>query len=1041
MRNIALVFVKFAILGEYKRELEKRPKTTMSDSNPRPRRKAAKNTYTTKSGKTIQINRSLTDRVRASREAKAQRKAVYLSTLPKEPWKRVLYRLHPKRLYKYWFSRDGGIMALKIVGVGLVVMFLLIVGLFAYFRKDLPKIKDINGGDSGGSMAYYDRTGQTLLFQDYDAFKRIPVGGSDISRYMKEATIAVEDKDFYHEGAFNVKGITRAAINNATGGSTQGGSTITQQLVKLNEGWTSDHTVSRKVKELILAVELERENSKDDILNAYLNLAPYSGLDYGVQAAAQDYFHTDASKLTLEQAAMLAAIPKEPGNYAPYSSPQFNPSITENYFDQAALISRQQYILDLMAKQGYITQTQANDAKKIDVIAEVKQMPTSRYAGMKPGYAYAVQSARQQLQKVFPASVIKTGGWKIITTFDTTLQDLANKSLSDNAKTLHKYKADDASFVAEDNATGQVVALVGGMDFNSQQVNFASAAPISPGSSIKPYSYATLINDNNNVGAGSMLVDNQAALPGYPCGNKATPEAYPDNPSPCLFDDLRHTYGNVTLRYALGSSLNIPAVKAFTSTDSKDTSTAADGSNWRRASINNTMSTINALMGNPDAYKCYLTGTVLSQATKADETHCDAAAGIGNEAYTTLADHVNGIASLARLGQVLPQTFILKVTNASGKVMPLPQQPKPKKVIEPDSAYIVNNMAADPGASYLGGHCTATSCTGMKFHRYKGWQNAIKTGTNQDLDGLMMSWNTKYTAGVWIGNYNRKPYAGTPENVTDPVMKEFMEGAIDNLGSVKPTNWTPPSGIKTLPAFHSAVPFSSTESAPPATDLFPSWYVAKSGSSGGNQTTDKVSGLLATSCTPTLARQTGSNTNTSQWNVDIYAGGSPNITTASSNSSNSSQATDNVHNCPGDTLPTATITAINGEPTGGSTTIDCPVTGCTIRVHVEQGTHPLTDSNYPNYPGTLNLVVNGQTVQSQPVDHTDDYTLTYVPAAGTSGSVQIQAQVIDSVLYQGTDTQTVNVQSTTSFKPQKTTSGGRGKDDPIAALASVPRRR
>src|SRR6185312_8933526 len=122
----------------------------MSDTRPR-QRKTPKNTYTTSSGKTIKLNRSLGDRMRASKEARAQRKAAYLSTLPKERWKRLLYRMHPKRMYQYWFSRDGAIMALKVVGIGLVCVFLLIVGLFAYFRKDLPKIEDINGGDSGGS--------------------------------------------------------------------------------------------------------------------------------------------------------------------------------------------------------------------------------------------------------------------------------------------------------------------------------------------------------------------------------------------------------------------------------------------------------------------------------------------------------------------------------------------------------------------------------------------------------------------------------------------------------------------------------------------------------------------------------------------------------------------------------------------------------------------------------------------------------------------------------------------------------------------------
>jgi penicillin-binding protein 1A len=976
----------------------------MSDSTQRPRRTASKGSYTTRSGKTIKLNRSLGERRRASREARAQRKAAYLSTLPKEPWKRLLYRLEPRRLYKYWFSRDGAIMALKVAGIGFVVIFLLLVGLFAYFRKDLPAIKNLSGSNLGGSITYYDRTGKTVLFQDYDAVKRVPVPQDQISKYMQQATVAIEDKDFYHEGAFNVKGILRAAINDARGGSTQGGSTITQQLVKLNEGWTNDHTIGRKVKELILAVELEREYSKDDILTAYLNIAPYGNVDYGVQSAAQDYFGVDASKLSLAQAAMLASIPKAPGSYSPFSSPKYNPSLTEDDFDSADLLSRQHYVLDQMAKQGYITQKQADAAKKVDILAQVHQLQ-SHYAGIKA--PYFVLAARQELLKAFPAAVVKTGGWKVVTTLDMNLQDLAEKSLSDNERRLHGDNADDAAFVAEDNATGQVVALVGGMDFSTQQLNFASDAPISPGSSIKPYSYAAFINNNNNAGAGSMVYDTQGPLPGYPCTDKAVPESGHGN---CLWDDTRHYYGNVTLRYALGSSLNVPAVKLFTSSDPQDTSTAADGSNWRRASINESMKTINALMNDSDGYKCYLPNTSILTATKADETPCGAAAGIGNEAYTTLTDHVNGIASIARMGQAIPQTLILKVTNAAGKVLKQYQQPKAKQVVKADSAYIVSDMAADPGASYLSGHCTATSCYGMKFHRYKGWENAIKTGTNQDLDGLMMSWNTKYTAGVWIGNYDRSPYGGSPENVTDPIMKAFMEGAIDALGNVKPQNWTAPSNLKKLPAYHSAVPFSS-ESSPPSTDLFPAWYVGKTTSS--SQTIDKVSGLVATSCTPSLAQQTSYNTG-DQWNVDIYKGGHPNVTSAAATTnSGTPTATDNVHSC-GDVKPDATITAVNGTATGGSVTPTCSAgSSCTVMVHVDQGTHPLTDPKYPNYPGTLSLVVNGQVVQSEEVDATGDFPLTYTPPANSSGSIQITVEVTDSVLYQNSDTATINVQGAT----------------------------
>ena len=254
-------------------------------------------------------------------------------------------------------------------------------------------------------------------------------------------------------------------------------------------------------------------------------------------------------------------------------------------------------------------------------------------------------------------------------------------------------------------------------------------------------------------------------------------------------------------------------------------------------------------------------------------------------------------------------------------------------------------------------------------------------------------------------------------------MKEFMEGAIDDLGNVKPDNWTQPADIKVLPAFHSDVPYS-TESPPPSVDLFPSWYAGKSTSTV--QTIDKVSGMPATSCTPTDARETIGGGSASSLNVDIYKGGRPNISATSSSAPSSSAAdsSDNVHSC-SDSPPTATITAVNGIPADGSSQLTCPASGsCTIMVHVEQGTHALTDPNYPDYPGTLALVVNGQTVQSQPVDSSGDYQLTYTPPSGTTGGIQVTAQVTDSVLYQGSDTQTIVIPNTTSFSNPTTSAGG-----------------
>jgi membrane peptidoglycan carboxypeptidase len=360
------------------------------------RRRGGKNYVTTRSGNSIKVNSSLSDRRKSNKAARDAKKAAYLATLPKERWKRWLYRLKPKHLIEFWFSRDGGIMALKVIGATVVVGFFITIGLFAYFRKDLPQIKDLSG-NLGGNISYYDSSGKVLLFTDYNSVKRQPVPSQDISKYMKEATVAIEDKDFYKEGAFDVRGILRAAVTDAKGGGAlQGGSTITQQLVKLEEGWTDNRTITRKVKELILAVELERQYSKNDILTGYLNLAPYGGLDYGVQSASEDYFQESASQLTLAQSSMMAAIPQSPSYYSPYAGSQFNPAVTEGTFSASALITRQHYILDQMHKQGYITQAQDNSAKAVNVLSEIHPQESKYQNIIAP---YFVLAAKQPMDR------------------------------------------------------------------------------------------------------------------------------------------------------------------------------------------------------------------------------------------------------------------------------------------------------------------------------------------------------------------------------------------------------------------------------------------------------------------------------------------------------------------------------------------------------------------------------------------------------------------------------------------------------------------
>jgi len=255
-------------------------------------------------------------------------------------------------------------MALKITGVSIALGFVVLVGIFAYFRKDLPNPRDITGNNIGGSIRYYDRTGQTLLWEDYDAVKRTPVEDNSLPQNLKDATVAVEDKDFFKHGGFDVRGITRAGVNNFLGkGNTQGGSTITQQLVKLTQNWTKDRSYTREVKEIILSVELERTYTKKEILAGYLNTAPYGDITYGAEAATQDYFGKTSKDITLDEAAFLAAIPKSPTYYSPYGA----------RYDKEMLVGRQHYVLDLMEQQGMISSRQKDEAKKIDTTTKLQK--------------------------------------------------------------------------------------------------------------------------------------------------------------------------------------------------------------------------------------------------------------------------------------------------------------------------------------------------------------------------------------------------------------------------------------------------------------------------------------------------------------------------------------------------------------------------------------------------------------------------------------------------------------------------------------------
>jgi len=812
----------------------------------------------------------------------------------------------------------------------------------SYFRKDLPNLKDISGKNIGGSVRYYDRTGQTLLWEDYDAVKRIPVANKDISKFMQDATVAVEDKDFFNHGGFDVKGILRAGINNAFGSnSTQGGSTITQQLVKLTQDWSKDRTYSRKIKELILSVELERSYSKLEILTGYLNAAPYGGIEYGVEAAARDYFQKSAKDLTLPEAAMLATIPKSPRYYSPYSDD----------FDKALFIGRKDYILTLLEQQHKITKKEHDDAKKVDVLAEVKPRQP-KYAGIKA--PWFVLAAKKQLEDTRGEQSVKLGGWTITTTLDMNLQNIAEEQVTKGLVQIKRQGGDVAAFAAEDVKTGQMVALVGGSDFTNPdygQINYAQT-PLPPGSSFKPYDYTALIENSTNVGAGSVLYDSQSVMDGYPCTNKAQPKQGGN----CLWDyDFRYP-GPITLRYALGGSRNVPAVKAMLITG-----------------IDKTIKTAEKLMDPRNGstaygYNCYYDEEL------SKEGPCYGSAAIGDGAFLHLDQHTHGFATLSRNGLNIPQTYILKITDAGNKVINEWKPSKGEQVVKQDSAYIVADMMSDPNASYFP--------SSRKPHRYKNsqgtWSFAMKTGTTNDgKDGWMTGFSTQYATSVWVGYHSRRVVmSGTMENMTQPIWEGWMKRAHENL---KPEDRQRPSDLQTLPAYviRSHVGIGSIEPSPDK-DLFPGWYKPSSKTSSAPKSMDIISNKLATDCTPEAAKKTVTDALANNFSIDRFE---------SPGANGNVEEQDDIHKCD-DIKPSLDALVLNSSGI--------------ITTTAHQGTHPL---NSDLYKAAVNFIANGQVLQSFAVNN-DGQAMTFDTSDQPAGTV-ISAQIIDSVLYDTTSPNTV----------------------------------
>jgi membrane peptidoglycan carboxypeptidase len=408
--------------------------------------------------------------------------------------------------------------------------FLALAFSFYYFiLRDLPLPTKLSSSSNPQSTLIYDRNGK-LLYNIYDKKNQSFISLTSIPKYMQEATIAIEDRSFYQHGAVDFRGIARAFLSIVLHQQIQGGSTLTQQLVK-NSLLTQEQTILRKIKEVILAFATEVVYSKSQILEMYLNQTPYGGTSYGVEAATEAYFGKHAKDLDLAESALLAGLPQAPTQFSPFGA---HPEEGKD---------RQIEVLRAMLDQGYITKDQEQKAEKEDL--KYKKFANDIQA------PHFVLYIKDLLIAKYGQNLVEEGGLKVTTSLDLDIQNFAQTTVATEVDKLPTYyHVTNGASLVTDPANGEILAMVGSKDYFDNaiagNVNITTALR-QPGSSIKPLNYAVgLLNGYN---AATTFIDQPICFPNQ--GGQ--------NYCPLNYDGKWH--GLVQMRYALGNSFNIPAVK------------------------------------------------------------------------------------------------------------------------------------------------------------------------------------------------------------------------------------------------------------------------------------------------------------------------------------------------------------------------------------------------------------------------------------------------------------------------------------------------
>jgi 1A family penicillin-binding protein len=671
-----------------------------------------------------------------------------LATTLKLEEKSAFYRLMRRKVHsrrslspeekKLQRIKNIRLLALAFLGMVLLGIVLFIV-MFIYYSKDLPQPGKVLRQE-GFSSKIYDRDG-SLLYDLYDEEKRVPIEIDQVPQSLKDATVAIEDKDFYKHKGFDFLTILRIPYNFIfRGGRVVGGSTLTQQLVK-NALLSNERTLPRKFKELVLAIQIERKFSKDEILEMYLNESPYVGNSYGVAAAVETYFNKPVQDLSVLESAFLAGLPQSPSLYSPYSG-------RLNDEGQPYWKLRTTAVLNAMRDNGYITDLAYQDAlSQMDSLTF--QSGTDAATIKAPHFVFYV---RQQLVDMFGEELLKTGGLKVTTSLDWELQEKAQEAVTEEVDAVEKYKISNGAAMVMDPQTGEILAMVGSKDyFNSDiggQYNVAVDALRQPGSSIKPITYLAMIQRGYNPS--SLLMDVETTFVENDKMEPYTPKNY---------DGKFH--GPVTLRQSLGSSLNIPAVKSLAIVGLK---------NWLTLAYTMGLSTLEPTDTNLKTYG-------LSATLGGAEVH--------------MIDLISAYSTFANGGLKVQPVSILKVEDKDGKVLYEYKPVEKERVISSGEAFIINNILSDNTARMLAFGANSLLNTGKPI--------AVKTGTTNNMkDNWTIGWSQNVIVASWVGNNDGSEMSYVASGITgaSPIWRRIINEAL-NLGYKAPA-WEVPDEVEEL---------------------------------------------------------------------------------------------------------------------------------------------------------------------------------------------------------------------------------------------------